>query len=78
MSTQSSLPSFGKVAGFLFTRQNPSNHAATHSGFISRFNNWRERRAAASELSRLSDRELADIGLTRQQIPEVVHGARQA
>ncbi len=32
---------------------------------------WPSRRAAMTELSGLTDRELADIGLTRQQIPQV-------
>ena len=33
---------------------------------------WRERRAAAAELYAMSDRNLADIGLTRQDIPAVL------
>jgi uncharacterized protein YjiS (DUF1127 family) len=32
---------------------------------------WPARRAAMSELAGLTDRELADIGLTRQSIPQL-------
>lgn len=34
----------------------------------------RLRRAAFADLSRLSDRVLADIGIRREEIPEVVEG----
>lgn len=37
----------------------------------------RRRRAAINELSRLADRELADIGIRREQIPEAVAGAQR-
>lgn len=33
---------------------------------------WNERRVTRNALSRLSDRELEDIGLTRADIPKVV------
>ena len=39
--------------------------------FASRFNNWRRYRAAVRELSQLSDRELADLGLSRYDIDVV-------
>ena len=35
---------------------------------------WQERQRVRQELSRLSDRELADIGLTRGEINGVVRG----
>lgn len=35
----------------------------------------RRRRAAINELSRLTDHELADIGIRREQIPTAVAGA---
>jgi uncharacterized protein YjiS (DUF1127 family) len=72
----SSLLSLGKLGNLLFARQTPMRNAETHPAifteFARRFNAWRDRRAAAAELYGLSDRELADIGLTRLQIPEVV------
>ena len=37
--------------------------------------NWRRERAAVSQLSRLSDRELADLGIQRQDIRAVAHFA---
>jgi uncharacterized protein YjiS (DUF1127 family) len=38
---------------------------------IHAFHVWRRYRACARELSRLSDIELADIGVTRSSIPSV-------
>lgn len=39
--------------------------------------NWRRYNASISELSRLGDRELADIGITRAQIPAAAWEASQ-
>jgi uncharacterized protein YjiS (DUF1127 family) len=68
--------SLGKFSGMFFTRQTRFMDAKTHPGifsaFLKRINAWRVERAAANELSGLSDRELADIGLTRLDIPTVV------
>jgi uncharacterized protein YjiS (DUF1127 family) len=76
----SSFLSLGKFGGMLFNRQTPVRNAETHPGILSSlfggFNTWRERRAAVNELAGLSDRELADIGLTREQIPDVVYRKR--
>jgi len=38
---------------------------------VARFNQWVERRTALEELSGMNDRELADIGLSRSDIPRV-------
>ncbi len=43
---------------------------------IDNFRNWRRYRQAVSELSRLSNRELDDIGITRGDIPYVVRKQR--
>jgi uncharacterized protein YjiS (DUF1127 family) len=40
-----------------------------------RFNTWRQVRNTAAELNRLSQRELADLGISRFDIPEL---ARQS
>ncbi len=73
ISEQLSLSKFGSL---LFARQTPMLEAERHRGWLSRLNEWRTRRAAISELSGLSDRELSDIGLTRQEIPVVVRKGR--
>jgi uncharacterized protein YjiS (DUF1127 family) len=41
-------------------------------GLIGRFENWRARERAYRELASLDDRSLADIGLTRSDIPFVL------
>lgn len=38
---------------------------------------WNENRLTRNALARLSDRELADIGLTRDDIDAVAHGPRR-
>jgi uncharacterized protein YjiS (DUF1127 family) len=38
---------------------------------------WRSYERSMSELSRLDDRELADIGISRAEIPAVAWGARR-
>lgn len=40
--------------------------------------NWRREREAVRELSRLSDRELADLGIARSDIRAVAEGAALA
>ena len=39
---------------------------------------WRRYNRSIRELSRLSDRELADIGLTRSEVPAVAWEAAQS
>jgi len=41
------------------------------SSIFRRFQDWKRYGAAMQELSQLSDRELADIGITRADIPRV-------
>ena len=41
-------------------------------GLVGRFENWRARERAFRELSSLDDRALADIGLSRSEIPFVL------
>jgi uncharacterized protein YjiS (DUF1127 family) len=73
ISNQSSL---SKLAELIFARQTPMVAAEQHASLINSFRAWRQRRAAAAELSGLSDRDLSDIGLTRQGIPAAVRGQR--
>ncbi len=53
----------------------PSHVFADNEGFFSslvaRFNAWNLGRQTRDELMKLSDRELADVGLTRGDIDEV-------
>lgn len=71
----SSIPNrspLGKLGEFVFTRQSAIRKAPTHPSLLGRFNSWRAKVAARDELDNLSDRELADIGLTRIQIAAAV------
>jgi uncharacterized protein YjiS (DUF1127 family) len=38
------------------------------------YNDWKRYSEARKELSHLSDRELADIGITRSDIDRIAHG----
>jgi uncharacterized protein YjiS (DUF1127 family) len=59
------------------TRSAPLGSVATFGvvSFFERaldaFTAWRSARATAAELSRLSDKQLADIGLERAEIPDL-------
>jgi uncharacterized protein YjiS (DUF1127 family) len=68
--------SLGKFGNLFFTRQPAFAGAETHSSVFSAivglFQAWRAQRAAGLELAGLSDRELADIGVSRQNIPTLV------
>ena len=66
----------GKLTGVFFARQCQFPDAPRHKSLFGAFSAWRQRRRASAELSGLSDRDLADIGLTRQQIPEVLRRRR--
>lgn len=44
--------------------------------FIAALRLWNDKRVTRSELDMLSDRELADIGLTRSEITRVVENLR--
>ncbi|UXN02264.1 MULTISPECIES: DUF1127 domain-containing protein [unclassified Bartonella] len=39
------------------------------------FNNWRSYRTTVNELSRLSNRELNDLGINRAEIPSIARRA---
>ncbi len=43
-------------------------------GLVAAYKKWRQRAVAIRELERLSDYQLADIGIARAQIREVVEG----
>jgi uncharacterized protein YjiS (DUF1127 family) len=68
--------SLSKLGEFLFARQTPLVEAETHKSLVEPFRAWRERRAAEKELAQMSDRNLADIGLTRQGIKAAVRARR--
>jgi uncharacterized protein YjiS (DUF1127 family) len=75
ISTQSPL---SKLGALLFARQTPFVAAARHKSVGEAFKAWRVLRAAENELFNLSDRDLADIGLTRADIPRAVRGNHTA
>jgi len=75
-STIHNPTTLGKLGALVFARQAPIMDAERHDTLVNQFRAWRERRAAAAELNRLSDRCLADIGLTRQGIDEMLRAAR--
>lgn len=64
----------GKFGDLLFTRQTPYVAAERHKGLLDSFKAWRKRREAEAELGSLSDRELADIGVSREGIQQAVQG----
>lgn len=66
-----------KVMDLLFVRQTPRMGAERHKTLAQHFSDWRARRAAQAELEKLSDRDLADIGLTRAAIPQAVRVRRE-
>lgn len=43
---------------------------------IRNYRNWRRYRDTVNELSRLSNRELNDLGITRSEIPGIARGGR--
>lgn len=48
--------------------------ALAPQGLLARFKSWLQYRRTIQELSRLSDRELTDIGLERSEIEAVARG----
>lgn len=64
--------SLGKLGDLVFARQTPLVAAEQHKSLLGGFKAWRQRNAAEAELTGLSDRELSDIGLTRQGIKAAV------
>jgi uncharacterized protein YjiS (DUF1127 family) len=46
--------------------------------WLAAFRAWREKRAALAELDMMDDRELADIGLTRSDLPRVCNNSFNA
>jgi uncharacterized protein YjiS (DUF1127 family) len=71
-STIKNHATLSKIGSLVFVRQTPHLAAERHTSLLNSLRSWRERRAAAQELSALSDRSLEDIGLTRDDIPGAV------
>jgi uncharacterized protein YjiS (DUF1127 family) len=71
-STIRNQATLSRIGSLVFVRQTPRMAAERHSSLLNSLRGWRERRAAAEELNALSDRSLADIGLTRDDIPAAV------
>ena len=45
-------------------------------GLIRNYREWRRTRETVSELNRLSNRELQDLGISRSEIPYIARQAR--
>ena len=73
-STIRNQTALSRVESLVFARHTPSVAAERRSTLLDGLRRWRERRAAEDELNSLSDRSLADIGLTREDIPRIVRG----
>jgi len=73
-STIRNQANLSRIGSLVFARQTPQVAAERHTALLNKLRDWRARRAAAEELNALSDRSLADIGLTRDDIPTVVWG----
>jgi uncharacterized protein YjiS (DUF1127 family) len=71
MSTLSITPRQRQRAS---TRSSSYGLFATFKRWWITYLNWQRERVAIAHLSRLSDRELKDIGLHRSQIPSAVRG----
>jgi uncharacterized protein YjiS (DUF1127 family) len=69
IQNQTNLSKFGSL---IFARQTPRLAAERHPSLLNSLQGWRARRTAAAELNALSDRSLADIGLSREDIPTVI------
>jgi uncharacterized protein YjiS (DUF1127 family) len=75
MATNIPSPSaLGKLTDMIFARATPK--VAAELSLAGRIAAWRRQRQAEADLARLSDRELADIGLTRQSIAAAVRMPR--
>jgi uncharacterized protein YjiS (DUF1127 family) len=73
-STIRNQDNLSKIGSLAFARQTAYAGAERHTSLLTKLRGWRARRAAAAELNALSDRSLADIGLTRDDIPTAVWG----
>jgi uncharacterized protein YjiS (DUF1127 family) len=71
-STIQNHATLSRIGSLVFVRQTPQVAAERHSALLNSLRSWSERRAAAAELNALSDRSLEDIGLTREDIPNII------
>jgi uncharacterized protein YjiS (DUF1127 family) len=54
-----------------YDEQLPAPAAPRKRSIFARLHEWRQRRQVVAELAMMSDRELADIGLSRVDLPRV-------
>jgi uncharacterized protein YjiS (DUF1127 family) len=72
-SFQSSVGDFSASAAALRERQFPgASRFQQEKGLLGRLRDWRLRRRRGHELAAMSDRELADIGFRREQLPALL------
>jgi uncharacterized protein YjiS (DUF1127 family) len=70
--TKSILRNEGQVRR---TPKRKKDETRTTMNLIRNYRNWRRYRDTVSELSRLSNRELTDLGISRSDIPYVARKA---
>ena len=56
-------------------RSEPKDETSTEMNLIRNYRNWRRYRETVTELSRLTNRELQDLGISRGDIPFVARRA---
>ena len=56
--------------------ERPTETRTEEMNIIRNYRNWRRERETISELNRLSNRELADLGIARADIPFIARRAR--
>ena len=57
------------------THDRMNDETSTEMNLIRNYRNWRRYRETVSELNRLSNRELLDLGISRSDIPAVARKA---
>jgi len=62
-------------AAYLFVNKNERTKDETTMNLIRNYRNWRRYRETVTELNRLSNRELTDLGIARASIREVARKA---
>jgi uncharacterized protein YjiS (DUF1127 family) len=73
--TGSATPIFVSSSRSKKSKQHEKQETSTTMNLIRNYRNWRRYRETVSELSRLTNRELNDLGIARGDIPFVARKA---
>ena len=66
----------GGAPKFVSSVKTDPNRRKTEMGLIRNYREWRRTRETVNELSRLTNRELQDLGISRSEIPFIARQAR--